>query len=56
MEKALVGLRGPLTKLLGYVMKVRLPPKNKDFKPPAKNCFIREQTGSKSPEQLCLEY
>lgn len=56
MEKALVGLCGPLTKLFGYVMKVRLPPKNKDFKPPAKNSFIREQTGSESLEQLCLGY
>jgi len=55
MEKALVGLCWPLTKLLGYVMKVRLPPK-KDFKPPAKISFIREQTGSESPEQLWLEY
>jgi hypothetical protein len=55
MEKALVGLCGPLTKLLGYVMKVRLPPK-KDSRPPAKNSFIREQPGSEPPEQLLLGY
>ena len=33
MEKALVGLCGPLTKLLGYVMKI--PKKKKYSKPPS---------------------
>ncbi len=56
MEKALVGLCGPLTKLLANVMKVRLLATKKDTKPPVKSRLIHERTDGESLEQLWLGY
>ena len=54
MEKALVGLCGPLTKLLGYVIKI---PKTKNYsKPPTASKVILESGVSESPEQLALGF
>ncbi|MFH0959993.1 MAG: OB-fold nucleic acid binding domain-containing protein [Pseudomonadota bacterium] len=54
MERALVGLCGPLTKLLGYVMKI---PKTKTYsKPPTASKVIREAEVSEYPTQLALGF
>jgi DNA polymerase III alpha subunit len=54
MEKALVGLCGPLTKLLGYVMKI---PKTKTYsKPPTASKVIPESEVSEYPTQLALGF
>jgi hypothetical protein len=52
MEKALIGLCGPLTKLLGYVMKI---PRIKTYsKPPKASRVIPESDVSEYPTQLAL--
>ena len=54
MEKTLVGLCGPLTKLLGYVMKI---PKITTYsKPPTAGRVIPESEVSEYPEQLALGF
>jgi hypothetical protein len=54
MEKALVGLCGPLMKLLGYVIKI---PKIKTYsKPPTAGRVIPESDVSEYPEQLALGF
>ena len=54
MEKALVGLCGPLTKLLGYVMKI---PKTMNYsKPPIASQVIPESEVSEYPTQLALGF
>jgi DNA polymerase III alpha subunit len=54
MEKALVGLCGPLTKLLGYVMKI---PKTKTYsKSPTASNVIPESEVSEYPTQLVLGF
>ncbi len=54
MEKALVGLCGPLTKLLGYVMKI---PKIKTYsKPLTASKVILESEVSEYPTQLALGF
>ena len=54
MEKALVGLCGPLTKLLGYVIKI--PPKKKYFKPPVVRKVIAAPETDEYPTQLALGF
>jgi len=56
MEKALVGLCGPLTKLLGYVMNVRLPPKTRDFKLPVVRKVKAVPETDEYPTQLALGF
>jgi hypothetical protein len=52
MDKALVGLCGPLTKLLGYVMKI---PKFKTYsKPPTVSRVIQKSELGDYPTQLAL--
>ena len=54
MEKALVSLCGPLTKLLGYVIKI---PKTKTYsKPPTASKVILESEVSEYPTQLALGF
>jgi error-prone DNA polymerase len=54
MEKALVGLCGPLTKLLGYVMKI---PKIRTYsKPSIASRVIPESDVSEYPTQLALGF
>ena len=54
MEKALIGLCGPLTKLLGYVMKI---PKIKTYsKPSTASRVIPESDVSEYPTQLALGF
>ena len=54
MEKALVGLCGPLTKLLGYVIKI---PKTKtDYKPPTASKVMSESDVGEYPTQLALGF
>jgi hypothetical protein len=54
MDKALVGLCGPLTKLLGYVIKI---PKIKTYaKPPTASRVIPESELSEYPTQLALGF
>lgn len=54
MEKALVGLCGPLTKLLGYVIKI---PKTKAYsKPPTASKVMSESEVSEYPTQLALGF
>jgi error-prone DNA polymerase len=54
MDKALVGLCGPLTKLLGYVIKI---PKIKTYsKPLTASRVIPESGVSEYPEQLALGF
>ncbi len=54
MEKALVGLCGPLTKLLGYVMKI--PQKKKYFKHPVVMKVKAVPETDEYPTQLALGY
>jgi hypothetical protein len=54
MENALVGLCGPLTKLLGYVMKI--PQKKKYFKPPVVRKVKVEPETDEYPTQLALGF
>ena len=56
MEKAMVGLCGPLTKLLGYVMNVRLPPKTRDFKLPVVRKVKAVPETDEYPTQLALGF
>jgi DNA polymerase III alpha subunit len=54
MEKALVGLCGPLAKLLGYVIKI---PKTKTYsKPATASKVIPESEVSEYPTQLALGF
>jgi DNA polymerase III alpha subunit len=54
MEKALVGLCGPLTKLLGYVIKI---PKTKNYsKPPTASKVMSESEVSDYPTQMALGF
>ncbi|MFH0959025.1 MAG: OB-fold nucleic acid binding domain-containing protein [Pseudomonadota bacterium] len=54
MEKALVGLCGPLTKLLGYVMKI---PRIQTYsRPPTESRVIPESEVSEYPTQLALGF
>ena len=54
MEKALVGLCGPLTKLLDYVIKI---PKTKTYsKPSTASKVIPESVVSEYPTQLALGF
>jgi len=54
MEKALVGLCEPLTKLLGYVIKI---PKTKTYsKPPTASKVIPQSEVSEYPTQLALGF
>ena len=54
LKKALVGLCGPLTKLLGYVMKI---PKIKTYsKPPTASKVIQKSEVSEYPTQLALGF
>jgi DNA polymerase III alpha subunit len=54
MEKVLVGLCGPLTKLLGYVMKI---PKIKTYsKPPNASRVIPKTEVGEYPTQLALGF
>jgi hypothetical protein len=52
MEKALVGLCGPLMKLLGYVIKI--PKIRTHSKPPNASRVIPESDVSEYPTQLAL--
>jgi error-prone DNA polymerase len=56
MEKALVGLCGPLTKLLTNVMHVRIPRKTCDLKRPAVKTVIPEPENCDYPTQLSLGF
>ena len=54
MEKAMVGLCGPLTKLLGYVIKI---PKIKTYsKPPTVGRVIPDSDVSEYPTQMALGF
>ena len=54
MEKVIIGLCGPLTKLLGYVIKI---PKTKTYsKPPTASKVIPESEVSEYPTQLALGF
>ncbi len=54
MEKALVGLCGPLTKLLGYVMNVRVPKGGPDLRRPAERKVMAVPETDEYPTQLAL--
>ena len=54
MDKALVGLCGPLTKLLGYVMKI--PQKKKYLKPPVVGKVKAAPETDEYPTQLALGF
>ena len=54
MEKAMVGLCCPLTKLLGYVIKI---PKTKNYsKPPTASKVMSESEVSEYPTQMALGF
>ncbi len=54
MDRALVGLCGPLKKLLGYVMKI--PQKKKYLKPPVVGKVMSEPLANECPTQLALGF